>query len=332
MVKRIDRSSLSWDVAVPLWNNPLIVGDTAKVFLLAPLGMAALLTLIFLVQGEADAIGAIWIAFLAVGAGLFALAMLIMAVVLGNRMHCRFTVDATGIRFETLDRRARGGSRLAIGLGLLLRRPQALGAGLIARSQEVQSLRWRGAFRAEFLPHRHVVGLRNRWRRLLLVYATADNYEQVAARIAAEIERHGTATRAPQRSPLPRYLGLTTLVVIACLPLFALVEAFDVSLMLPLLQFCFGLATVWLIGLFGYVLIAVDLLLVGTLLLHAFALQASWFQRGEHYMQWTVYSDQDWGLLLLAAIAMMLLGVLGWRAAHGCPPAMLMADFADSGA
>ena len=322
----------SWEIDVPLWTNPLIVGATARVFAFAAIGIASMLSLIFWVQGDTDAIGPIWLAFAAVGAGLFVLGLLIMALVFGNRLCCRFTIDSRGILFETIDRRAQRSNRLLILLGLLLRKPQALGTGLIATSQEVQSLHWRGAFCAEYLPRRQVVILKNRWRRLMLVYANADNYAAVAARIAVEIERHGTATRVPLRSPLPRYLALSALVVVACVPLFGLVEEFEISLMLPLLQLCFGLATVWLIGLFGYVLIAVDLLIAGAVLLDAFSVQESWIRRGEHYTQWAVYSDQDWGLLLLSAIAMMVLGVLGWRAAHGKPPAMLMADFGDSGA
>jgi len=94
----------------------------------------------------------------------------------------------------------------------------------------------------------------------------------------------------------------------------------------------------------------------------------------EHYAAWTVYSEQDWSLLLLALIGMLVvhlgeklgshgsslpqssrllrnddsgvhglaipnftvdgllvLAVIGWRAAPGRPPAMLMADFDDSG-
>lgn len=331
MTKDLDHSAQSWEIDVPLWTNPLIVGATARVFAFAVIGVASMLSLIFWVQGDTDAIGPLWLAFAAVGTGLFVLGLLIMALVFGNRLRCRFTIDGRGILFETIDRRAQRSNRLLILLGVLLRKPQALGAGLIAASQEVQSLQWRGAFQAEFLPQRQVVILKNRWRRLMLVYASADNYAAVAARIAAEIARHGTAQRVPLRSPLPRYLGLSALVVLACLPLFALVEAFDISLMLPLLQFCFGLATVWLIGLFGYVLIAVDLLIAGALLLDALGVQQSWLRPAEHYARWTVYSDQDWGLLLLAGLAMVVLAIIGWRAAHGRPPAMLMADFGDAG-
>ena len=326
MTRDLDHSTQSWEIDIPLWTNPLIVGATAKVFAFAAIGVASMLSLIFWVQGDTEAIGPLWLAFAAVGAGLFVLGLLIMAWVFGNRLRCRFTIDARGIVFETIDRRAQ------LLLGLVLRKPQALGAGLIAASQEVQSLQWRGAFQAEYLPRRHVVILKNRWRRLMLVYASADNYAAVAARIAAEIDRHGSARRVPLRSPLPRYLALSGLVVVACTPLFALVEEFDLSLMLPLLQLCFGLATVWLIGLFGYVLIAIDLLIAGAVLLHALGVQESWLRPGEHYARWTVYSDQDWGLLLLACLGLVVLAVMGWRFAHGRPMAMLMADFGDAGA
>jgi hypothetical protein len=240
--------ALQWDISVPLLSDPMIVGGTLRVFLLASVIAASMLTLIFTVQGDYDAIGPIWLAFLAVGAGLALLGLGVMLLVFGNRMDCRFTVDGHGIVFDTIDRRARAGNRLLLVLGLLRGSAQATGAGLIATSQEQRSLRWRGAFRAEFLPGRHQIVLRNRWRRLLVVYATPENYAAVAERIAREIERHGSAGRIPARSPLPRYLGWSALLVLACVPLFAAVDAFDLSLLLPLLQLCFGLATIWLIG------------------------------------------------------------------------------------
>jgi|CXWL01.1.fsa_nt_gi hypothetical protein len=324
-------TAITWEIAVPLLSNPLIVGATFKVFVFAALGVAALMTLIFAVQGEFAAIGPVWLGFGAVGLGLFVLGLAIMALVFGNRLHCRFTIDSRGILYETIDRRAQTSNRLLLILGLLLGKPQAIGAGLIARSQEVQALRWRGAFRAEYRPERRVVILRNRWRRLLLVFCSPENYASVAERIAAELQRHGTVERVPTRSPVPRYLLQTALVVLACVPLFGLVDAFDVSLMLPLLQLCFGLATVWLIGLFGYVLLTLDLVIVGAVLLDALGMQESWLHRGENFARWTVYSDQDWGLLLLAAIGMAVLAVIGWRGARGRLPAMLMADFGDAG-
>lgn len=323
--------TLRWDIAVPLWSNPLIVGATFKVFALASAVVAGMVSLVLALQGEWDAIVPICLGFGAAGLGLFVLGLLVMALFLGNRMHCRFTVDDDGIVYETIDTRIRAANRWVIVLGVLLGRPQAIGAGLIGQSQEMQSLHWRGAFRAEYLPKQQVIVLRNRWRRLMLVYASADNYAVVAARIAEEMAHFRTAARVPARSPLPGYLWRSALVVVACLPLFGLVRAFDVSLLLPLLQLCFGLATVWLIGLFGYVLIGVDLLILGALLMHALTQRESWVQRGDYYSAWTVYSGDDWALLALATLALVVLATMGWRAAHGRPPAMLMADFVDAG-
>jgi hypothetical protein len=324
-------SRLVWEISVPLLGDKLVVGGLLRVFLIAAAISAGILTVIFAVQGEWESIGPIWLAFGLTGLGLFALGLVVILLVFGNRMHCRFSVDGNGIVFETVDRRARGGNRLLLMLGLLRGSAQATGAGLIAASQEQRSLRWRGAFRAEFLPRRNQIVLRNRWRRLLVVYATPENYAAVAERIAGEIERHGTAGRVPQRSPLPRYLGWSALLVLACVPLFAAVDAFDISLLLPLLQLCFGLATIWLIGLFGWVLIGIDVLILGGLLLQAFSVRESWIHRGETYAAWSVYGSDDWGLLAVLLLALAALAWIGWRGVRGKLPALLVADFGDSG-
>jgi hypothetical protein len=325
-------SPLIWEVSIPLLGDSLLVGSTLRVFLLAAAISAAMLTVVFAVQGEWDSIGPIWLAFGLTGLGLFGVSLLVMLLVFGNRMHCRIGIDGSGIRFETLDRRARGGNRLLLALGLLRGSTQATGAGLIATAQEMRSLRWRGAFRAEYLPQRHQIALRNRWRRLLVVYATPENYAEVAHRIEEEMQRHGTAARVQQRSPLPHYLGWSALLVLACVPLFAAVDTFDLSLMLPLLQLCFGLATIWLIGLFGWVLMGLDLAIVAALLLQAFSIRESWIHRGETYASWTVYGSEDWSLLGLVLLALAALAWIGWRGARGKLPALLAADFGDTGA
>lgn len=317
-----DEEALEWELAVPLLSDPMIAGGTVRMFLLAAVISASLLSVIFAAQGDFAAIGPIWLAFLATGAGLALLGLLVMLLFFGNRLHCRIRIDGDGISFATIDRRARLGNRLLLLLGLLRGSAQATGAGLIATTQEQRSLRWRGAFRADYLPQRHQVVLRNRWRRLLVVYATPDNYAQVASRIANEIERHGSENRIPASSPLPRYLGWSALLLIACLPLLAAVDAFDISLMLPLLQICFGLATILLVGLFGWVLLAFDLAIVGALLMNAFAVHESGIHRGRHYAGWTVYDSADWMQLALILASLLLIGWIGWRGVRGHLPAL----------
>ncbi len=318
--------SLVWEVEVPLLNNRMITGALVKVFALSAAIGASILSLVFLTRGEYQSIAMIWLAFGAVGLGLILLSLLIMLLVFGNRMHCRIRIDSRGVVFEIIDRRARSGNRLLLLLGLLSGRPQAAGVGMIAAADEVRSLSWSGAFRAEYQPDRLAVVLRNSWRRLLIVHATADNYPAVAARIRAELAAHGTEARLPTRSPLRGYLLQSAWVVLACVPLFVLVEEFDVSLMLPLLQLCFGLATVWLIGLFGYVLMALDLVILGVLLAGALSVRESWLHRGEFYASWTVYSDADWALLALSVAGIVVLAVIGWRGARGRAPGVLIAE------
>lgn len=318
--------ALVWEIDVPLLNNAMITGALVKVFALSTAIGASILSLVFLTRGEYQSIATIWLALGAVGLGLILFALLIMLLVFGNRMHCRIRIDGKGVVFETIDRRARTGNRLLMLLGMLSGRPQAAGIGMLAASDEVRRLSWKGAFRAEYQPARFAVVLRNSWRRLLIVYATPDNYDAVASRIRAELAAHATETRLPTKSPLPGYLLQSGLVVLACVPLFLLVEAFDLSLMLPLLQLCFGLATVWLIGLFGYVLITLDLVILIMLVVSALGIKESWLRRGETYASWTVYSDSDWALLAMAVVAMGVLAFIGWRGARGGSPGVLIAE------
>lgn len=326
-----DPEPLSWEISVPLWTDPLMLGATFKLCFFTVLVSAGLLSVVFLAIGEPEAVASTWMVFSLVGVGLFIAMLLVMALVFGNRMHYRYRIDAEGIRFEILDRRARGGSRLAMLAGVLAGKPQALGAGLLARVREVVVLRWRGAFRAEYMPTRGTIALANRWRRLLLVHCLPDRYGQVAARIAAEIERHGSATRIPERSPLPRFLAWSAVVAIATLPLFGLVAEFGVPLMLPLLMLCFGLATVWLIGVFGWVLLLLDLAILAALLVDATTLQESFIHRGEQYLRYTRYASEDWALLTCALLGMAALGWIGWRAARGRLPSLLASDSRDAG-
>ena len=325
-------SVLSWEHDVSLLTEPMIVGPIARVIAIVVSGLGALMSGIFALQGEAEVIGTIWLAMAATGLGLFVFLLLVIVVVFGNRMRCSYRVDARGVHYELRDRRAGVARTLAIVVGLVSRSPGVVGAGLVAESQVAHDLSWRGAFRVEFVAHRHLIVFRNAWRRLLLVHCSGDNYDAVATRIAAEIARHGTATRVPEHSPLPRYLGLSAFVVCATIPLFVASDEFGTSLLLPILMVCFSLATVWLIGLFGYVVIAIAGAMVIALLRHGLAVQVSWLRPGERYAQYAVYSPQEWVLLSAAVLGMLLLAWFGWRAARGRFVPMLQADEREAGA
>lgn len=320
---------IEWEISVPLLNNRLMVGALVKVLGLSVLLLGGLLSLIFASQNNWDLIPQMFLMMALVGAGLILLGLVVMGVIFGNRMRCRYSVSDEGIRFEAIDKTLRATNRLAVIVGLLLGRPQAVGAGLIGQSQEIQNMNWRGNFRAQYEPDAHVVTLRNGWRRLMIIYCTAENYAEVAARVQAYLVRYGTEERVPRKSPLPRYLGYSVAIILASVPVFWLHEPFDVPLWMPLILLCFALATVWLISLFGYVVLGSILLVIGALLLSAFSTRKSYLHRGETYPHWSVFSGDDWALLALACVGLAVLGWFALQAVRGRINSMFAADVSD---
>jgi len=322
---------ITWEISVPLLNNRLIVGATIKVFGFAAIVVAGLISLVFATQNNWHLIPKTFLFMMLLGGGLIVLSLLIMAVVFQNRWRFRFTVSHDRIRFETIDKPLRASDRVAVTAGLLMGRPQAVGSGLIGQSQETQEIKWNGSFRAVYKPGARMVILRNRWRRLMIIYCTPENYTEVAEYIRICIERHGTDARGPQISPLPRYLATTAMVILAATPAFLLIEPFDVPLWMPMVLICFALATVWLIRVFGYVVLACILLIVGAVVLDAFNMRESFYYNGGLYPHWSVFSGDDWTLLVAAGVGLILIGWFAVRAVRGRFTSVLEADRSDMG-
>lgn len=319
-----------WETDLPLFSRRMMAQWAYA--MLATAGVIVLiLGTIFVAQREWDALAPMLIMAVAVAAGLWLLGVLIMALLFRGKFRVRYTLDDRELRYQVVERKARIANRLAILAGILARSPQALGAGLIAKSQETMAVRWNGAFRAVYDPERHHITLRNAWRGLLWVQCTSENYAEVAAAVERNMTRRQTASRVAARSPLPTYLGRSLAVILACLPLFALAEEYDTGLFLPILILCFGLATVWLINLFGWVVqggLLVQWLLVAADLLRE---RESYFHKGETYQGYEVLIAADYGLLLIAGAGSAILAWLAFRAIRGRWLAALLDGYQDMG-
>jgi hypothetical protein len=333
LVTKTHKSSgkITWEISVPLLNNRLIVGAIIKVFGFATMAVAILLSLVFATRGDWHLIPQtiLWLMFL--GGGLIVLSLVIMAVVFQNRCNFRFTISEDFIRFETIDKTVRAANRLAVAAGVVLGGHQTTGAGLIGKSQETQDIKWSGSFRAVYKPGARVVILRNRWRRLMIIYCTQENYKEVAEYISLCIERHGTDARGPQKSPLPRYLATTVMIILATTPVFLLTGPFEVPLWMPILLLCFALATEWLVGIFGYVVLGCILLVVSAVFLNAFSMRESFLHAGDRYYHWSVFSGDDWALLVVAGIGLILLGWFAVRVIRRRFTSVLDSDRHDMG-
>jgi len=320
--------NLVWETDLPLFS-PMMQTQWGMGILATIAVMILIMAPIFISQGEWDALLGITTMAVATGAGLWLLGLLIMALMFRGRYRVRFTLDSKGILCETIDKVAKTANRLALVAGVLARKPGVAGSGLIAMSQESVAIRWAGAFRAVYQPKHHIILLRNNWRTLMWVQCTPENYSAVAETVTKHMASRRTTSRTGGRPPLPGYLGRSLLVLLACAPLFPLSEEFHTSLFLPILVMCFALAMVWLVPLFGYVVIGGLGIQAFLVIMDMLAVRESSYFPGEKYHGYDVLSDSDISLLVLSGIGAALLIWLSWRFLKGRTFSALMADHAD---
>lgn len=240
---------MTWDVKIPLITNPMIMLDTVKVFGIAFLIIALLFFIIFGMQGEMETLLPMLGMFGIIFGGLMILSMLIMVIVFGNKFHCRFTISPEGILFENVDKRSKFLNRAAIGTGFLAGSASTMGAGLTAQASEAIGIEWQNIARADFNPKRRTISIANTWRKVMIVYCSNNNWQEVSATVKEYLEntRRPEAQSAKRRSPLPKLFLLTIAVIIATLPLFDMPYPFEIDLFVPIFLLCFAAASIWLI-------------------------------------------------------------------------------------
>ena len=171
--------ALRWETDLPLFSPDMLRQWTYAMLATALLMGAAPGHHPSPAQGDWDAFPVLGLMIGAVTGGLWLLGLLIMALMFRGRFHVRYTLGDDGILLENLESVAKTANRTAVVVGVLARRPGLVGAGLIARSRESEAVRWKGAFTARAKPDRHLIVLRNRWRTLMFVQCTPENYGEV---------------------------------------------------------------------------------------------------------------------------------------------------------
>jgi hypothetical protein len=174
-------AAITWEVSIPLLTNPLILRQMALVVFGAGLFMALLMSLILAARGEFEAIPPMLLISALTTAGLGLLMGLVTVVFFGGRVRVRFTVDEDGALWETIDRRAKAGSRLAMVAGLLAGSPQTAGAGALAAAREVTFVRWRDLAAVRTNERHRMITLRDSWHPLMMLVCLPENYDRVAA-------------------------------------------------------------------------------------------------------------------------------------------------------
>lgn len=88
----------------------------------------------------------------------------------------------------------------------------------------------------------------------------------------------------------------------------------------------FALATLWLIPLFGYVVLLANAGILVSLVLAALEERSSYIRPLERYRHYEVFSDADWALLGFSLLALGYLSWLAWQAVRGRLLSRLMRD------
>lgn len=309
------RPPLSWQCDVPLVTHPVLLRSLAIMCGVSTFIMIALVGgLIAITDGVKSAVPMIGMGMM-IGAGMFVLSLLIMLVVFRNRMTMQFQVDEHGATARVVDRRARIANRLAMVAGAASGRAGVTGAGMLAMSNEEVTTAWSGVASASYDPRRLTITLRNDWRPVVHLFCTPETYEEAAARVGEGLSGvQRTAEGRAARNPLWAAMGWSIVVIVSVLPLFGMPYPFAPDLFAVILVLCFGLATVWLVPVMGWPVLAGIAWIAGTLVLQGFAPHTSRFS-GDSYTAFGTLDAGEWigfsitcaGLAVLAAIAVAAL-------------------------
>jgi len=308
--------TITWEQDISLLTNPVILRQTLLVCGGAGLLMAFILTFVFATSGEFHSILPMLGISAAAAAGLGVLMVLVMLVVFGNRTRVRFTVDDRGILWETVDPRALGTARLALLAGVLGRSPTTAGAAAVAMARQSEWVAWTDVDAVEMNPGRHLLTLRNSWRTVMMIACLPQNYQQVGVFLKQHISSSGgsaTRTLSPKTlaGPLARAFARTVYFTLATTPVFIMLKPLEMDLFLPLLIFCFGLATIWLIPLFGWVVL-------GGLSLLIWQFAAAGIEEFRYLYRW----EQSVFLLALLGFAWIIWDSWGSVRGRRLPPLM----------
>jgi|GEM_PF-1703752 hypothetical protein len=328
---RKNEQEMSWKTHYSLITNPNIVTAWLKAMGITFLFCCTLLIPIFIGTGDWDAIPVIVAIFIGVCFLLTISGFGIMWIILGNSSKACFTVSADGVSYQCLDEKAGTLARMAVMAGGFFASPQAAGAGILSISNEKIDFTWQAVTAAVYDEKHLTIRLRNDYRDLLHLYCTKENFAQAAQLVQSYLtdkkrdQSDGRTWKPPEKS-FKQAITATALTIIASLPLYALTGIVDLHLMAPILLTAFSLATIWMIPLFGWVVLLTESYCLVQIALKFAETRELKLVTTYHYRGYEVLDAGEWILISLAVFGMVYLAWLSIRALKGRYVPLLMQD------
>ena len=292
----------------------------------------ALLVPVFIATGELSNIPMVLIIFAGVVFGFAMFGFLIMFLILGKRSHARFTLSDKTILYENMDNKAKKLSLAAVLSSGLLKSFASAGVGVLSLSNEAVILKWESIAKAVYDPGHSTICLRNSYRELLHLYCSPENYDIVKQRVADQIIKNQTSiapiltdqasidlvsSQTQASSPIIRIILPTIMVVLACMPLYALNDITKLDVLIPFLIMTFSLIMVWMIPLLGWVTMLMGgyivFQVIGALLLLREHKQAS----SNLYRKYEVLGAGEWIIIVLAGAGLIYLAWISIKLING---------------
>lgn len=173
--------SLHWTLDVSLLGSPVVLRQTAGVFLVTFVLLSLLVSTIFALEGDWSGILPSLAVLAAVHLGLVVGSLAVMVLYFGNRIAMAFTLDTRGVLSEVQEAKARKAAQLATLLGLATGNFSVAGAGMLARSGARSFVPWRQVERVRFDDARQTIYLANGWRTLAALFCTEQAYPEARA-------------------------------------------------------------------------------------------------------------------------------------------------------
>jgi hypothetical protein len=316
---------ISWDISIPLINNPFIFRASIQLCLITWMVAMFLFGFLFIATGEFDVLLPMLTIMTMIIAGLWASMLLVMIIFFGNHMPMHFIINKSGVTCDITSKRSKAANRLLIVLGILARKPGAVGTGAIALSQESQMFEWERVYTVKYDEKRKVITLRNRWRSLIMIFCLPENYSDAAETVKEKI-RPRPENQGLNKNPLYSLFIRTALSTLSCVPLFRLDYPFNVDPFIPIFILCFSMATIWLIPLFGYVVIGATLYLAIVIIFQGFQVHSSQYDFLGNYRGFELINGDEWIFMALILLAIIYLIWSSWRAVKGKDESALFMD------
>ncbi len=181
---------VTWEADIPLLTNPLILKQLLLVTAGAGFIMAAILSLVFALTGEAGEIPVMLMISFLTAAGFGLLLFLVALIYFGNRTRVRFSLSSSGVLWEARDKRVKSASRLAMVAGVLGGSLQAAGAGALAVTREKDYVSWKHIRSAEYNRRHLMIVLRNSWRPVMMIICLNENYDLLVGYIKNKVHKN----------------------------------------------------------------------------------------------------------------------------------------------